>query len=687
MSEAEAEKTGAPGSKRGPGRIGMPTALVVTGCLFLMAVALQSLRENAAETLRSMGEGNPVLPVVALGGLALVVVVVLAVVLLRHLGKLLVSVRMIGAVLLALAVLVAAGQLFAPEAGPGRTESSAAARVAERCGDLFGEGAGERVAGVAMLARLGDPAGSWGVRALIGFLALASLAGIGWRRPVGVREFGHLAAHLGVLLILLALAARALFGYHQSDLRIARDQTPVPVPAGGRPAFTLRLLRVEEERRPTEYQVWAAPVGAESERLDLDGSRRSSTRWREWSVEVLEFRARCAAEERVEEGSSSTSRPAIPLRLSGEGPEEEALLETGQGRVVGGPRRLRLGYERFASAAEADAAATRDRPGPEDRLAVIAPDGSERDFAPLPAGARKVGRPVLFRNLGAALRVTRWLSAAQLDAAGQLQEAPPGGGAPPGIELAGAGGPEAPTFRVLGDGRAAEPAGTPPAELRGFRLKYETFPDRPYLALIEGPAGAFRAVEFRWGQPGEARALAVGGELEPAAGTRLRLVGAPRQVVHVWRPRQQPGSNEDFRPACRIAVARAGGAGRRELWLFEGRGPAEEALGAAFQLRTGGRELQQQTAVLELADKRGTLGEYPVSYNRPLRVRGYQIVLAGADTQASAGGPVSVAPALIISRDYGIWALYAGMFLAVLGAVWLLWTRLRNVADADGWEA
>jgi hypothetical protein len=249
----------------------------------------------------------------------------------------------------------------------------------------------------------------------------------------------------------------------------------------------------------------------------------------------------------------------------------------------------------------------------------------------------------------------------------------------------GAEGSEKPVgFWLLGDGQAADAAGELPPELNGFRFRYEVFPEVLDVVVMEGPVGTFRLVEFRWGQPGPARDLPVSAELALSGGGSLRLVEAVSRTMHAWRPRQAPAAGEPKEPACRLAVSRGGQ--QREMWLFEGRKPDPEAFGFTFFMRTGGRYVLRRAAVLELADKRGSLGKQTVEFNRPLKVRGYQIVLAGAEGEGSAGGPLTTLPRLVIVRDYAVWALYAGLLLLAVGAPWLLWTRLRNVADTDGWE-
>jgi hypothetical protein len=680
---------GAPGSpepkpaKAPKGRVSFPLACAAAACLALVALVLQSLGENVRPLLDELRHGEYLLPILALGGVALVVAVVVLVLLIKWLKRLLLSLRMIAAVLLLLALLVAVGQLAGPE-------QLAAGRPAAAPGAF--QAAGERLLALIRAVHLPEPGECWAFLALTGFLALASAAGIVWRRPVGNREFGYLAAHFGLLLVLGGMAFRPVFGRFQPDLRMVPD-APAPISGGlgAGPDFSVKLLRLELEPRTPGLQLMAAPAGAGAEKLDLDCTRPGKIRWRDLDVAVLELRPDAAPEMYVENQPGRSAQPAVRVTLTGlqaNAPPLELILPPGGYTYPGSAQMgLAASYERYDSAKQADAACRREITVLPERLAVLNADGAERDGIDLPPGRSKNGCMFQLQQLGVRLKVLRYFPGSAVSADGSVAEAPAGEKNPPAIALEPvrtAPGNEKPEpFWVIGGPGPAKPLGKAPAELAGMDFLFNPPPlPGPAVRVVEGPIGTFRAVELLEGRPVSVRPLPVGGELPAFGDMRLKLVEFIPAAQAAWRPAAESGRGPG-RLAVHLAVV---GEGKpREFWLFPGWSPPYEVFDAVFSVRALDRGLRRAAAVLELAGKRGLVGERVVELGRPLRYRGWQITLRELQPTRQIGGRQLGTARLAIGRDPAIWAVYAGMLLLAIGAPWLLWTRLRRESEPVVW--
>jgi hypothetical protein len=176
----------------------------------------------------------------------------------------------------------------------------------------------------------------------------------------------------------------------------------------------------------------------------------------------------------------------------------------------------------------------------------------------------------------------------------------------------------------------------------------------------------------------------MGAEARLAGGLRLRLLEFIPEAQAAWRPAGpgQPGAGQ---PAVHLAVGRPGGA-PADFWLFPGLSGPREVGDLTLSAQAVDQGLSRAAAVVELSGERGSLGEYAVEQGKPLRYRGWQITLRGLDLIDERGPRVTGTAILTVSWDPGIWVVYVGMVLLGVGLPWLLWTRLRRVAELSAGE-
>jgi hypothetical protein len=445
----------------------------------------------------------------------------------------------------------------------------------------------------------------------------------------------------------------------------------------------MRLLRLEVARGPDAIQVWAKPAEGEGQRLEIDGTRPGSrTEWQGLSVETAEFLPRAVAAMYVEDAPGFASSPAARLKLTAPGrPGDELVVYAGAGpsEFRGG---LAIEYEMHDQAAEAEQACRAERPGQPDRLAILAPDGRVRDEVLLPAGRRKVGSEFVLKNLGVRMKVGRYFPRAVIDPTGAVVEAPPTVQAPAAVELVPLA-TQVPAFWVLATGSSEPAESSRPAELQGLQVIFNPSPRPSDMVLVSGPPGKLQLVVLDDGRPTSVRPVAAGGEVELPAFGSLRLKVA--EILQAARVAYRPGKDGDgpSGPACRLVVADAGGQ-RKEFWLFPGISGTGLAFGTALDVRLVRGTPRRLAAVVEIADdKKGTSELRSVESGRPLRYRGYQVALAAVSGEGEESGRLIGMAQFSVVRDPGLWAFYAGLILAAVGAPWLLWTRFRRVSDSD----
>jgi hypothetical protein len=542
-------------------------------------------------------------------------------------------------------------------------------------------------------AGLTDVPGAWALYALLGALALASAAALLWRRPVGAREFGFLAAHIGVLLIMGGVAAGGLFGYAREDLQLGTRGPPQTVPEGpaGRAAFAVALRGIREEEFPPEFRALAWVTGGEPQELPMDASAPGSrSRWCDLDVEVLEFLPRAVPEAHVIDGGAGLENPAVRVEVTGPAGAREFVLGSFTGDWRAEPDLgLELRYDRLMTAGDADETCRRDRDGEPEKLQVVLAGKGVEDEAVMEFGRAKVGTLVHLPGLGLRLRVERWLSGARPGTGGVPVQAPPGRGAFPAIEFRPVGeAPEEPgarapgSFWVLGGEDPTRPVGEVPTQLAGMAFVYNP-PVWQALGVrvVEGPLGSFRLVELVDGRMAKIRPIAIGQSLDVELGRGLRLKEFLRGARTEYRP-GAPGPGKAEEPAVRLAASR--GAVRQDFWLFPLRSEPLEVLGGNFAVRARGGGLRVAGAVLEIFEGRESKGLFTVERGRALVHRGYALRLAGPARLERSGGQAQGLVSFTVSRRPGTWVALAGMLLLAAGAPWLLWSRFRFVPDSGG---
>jgi len=679
-------------------KVSFPVAAAAAACIFLSAVVLQNLYEHAWSLLEEARFSGGVLPLVLLSGVAAAVAVVVAVIVLRRLRRLLLSVRMTVALLVAVALFCAAASAFEPEglAGPA---SAAGARNDERALRALGGGGGKKSArkslaeGCMLLARAGgltDLPRSWGLLALLALIGLSSAAGLVWSRPVGVREFGFLAAHGGVLLILGGAAVGCIFGYSQ-ELRGGVGGKPLDVPAGAgtEAAFSLNVRGIEVKELAPEYQVWAQPAAGDPQRLSLDGTRPGeSVRWRDWEVGIDKFRPDAVAERYVADAGGRSANPAVRLELSGRGAGREVVLYAYSVTwdVLPGLG-IELRYHRHPSAEAAAGRCRGEREGFPENLVVVNDKGKTLDQVQLPFGRAKVGSTVLLGRMGVRLRVLEWFSGSRPAPGGGRMPAAPAEGVPAAMKVLPVPGAEPPpgqapppAFWIVAGPRAALPVGKAPLELKDLLFVYNPRRWQPRSArVVEGPEGSFQLAELEDGRVVATRPISLGETLELRGGLRLRLAEFIRGARVAYRP-GEAGSGRT-RPACRLAVGR--GAVRESFWFFPGVSRRYETMGARFWIRPVGRGWGRGAVTVDIGQGDSTV-QAVLEPGRPLVRGGYRVYLTSVHPTGQIEGRQLGVVSFVVRRTPGRWAVFLGMALVALGAPWLLWSRFRQVPDTVG---
>ena len=665
------------------------------------AMAFQNLWHYVGPLLEESRATTGLLPLVVLGGVTVLVSLTIVALVLKRLGRLLRSVRMTVALLIAVALLSLASTPFETESSAG-LRGPASERNDESTGELFepllgkqrGQRAGEKVMILVRTAGLTDLSRSWTLHTLLALLALCSAAGLIWRRPVGAREFGFLAAHAGVLLILGGSAVGAVFGTHQTDLTLSSGGQPRPIPGGPAEdaAFTMRIVKggISLEEFPAEYRVLGRLPGWKvHETLALDALRPGSrTRWRGLDVEVLEFRPDAVPEAYVEDAARDgrPRNPAVRVELlAGSQSREMVLYMFSAGWRKARGVDLEISFERHASPAQADAACRRPRAGEMEKLVVLSAKGRRADETLLKFGRAKVGETIALRRLGLRLEVLRWFSGARVSSTQGIVQAPPVKGVPPAIEVRPI--PDVvdpklqkpPSFWIMGGKRPTEPRGEVPAKLTRLKFLYDPQRWQPFsIRIVEGPRGEFQLAELLDGKMIKIRRIAVGQTLKLELGRSLRLVEFIKAARPAYRP-GEPGSGAATEPAVRLAVSR--GAIGEDFWFFPGRSAAQEAAGASFAVRALQRGRRRETVTIEVAEEGKGASKVVIERGRPLSRGGYSVHLTGVKTTGQRDGKVFGLVSFTVDRTPGLWVIYLGMVLVALGAPWLLWSRFRRVPD------
>jgi hypothetical protein len=652
-------------------------------------MALQLLWSQASGLLEESRRTSGLLPLILLGGLTGLASLLVVVLICRRLGRLLLSVRMTVALLTAVALLCLASLPFEPEesGSPGGPASQA---NEERAGRFFavvlgtsrGKRVGHKVMVLVRTAGITRISESWALYALLGMLGLGSLARLVWRRPVGAREFGFLAAHCGALLLLCAGAVGGVFGYRGPRMTLRSGSPPRTVlkkPAGEK-AFSVRLSGIIVEDLEPEYRVYAWKPGQSApDELPLNGGRPGGrVRWGDLDVEVVEFLPRATPEEFVE-NRPSLSDPAVKVRLTGAGHEDDLVLRSKRGRWWRNLQRgIEVRFERHPTDAAAEAACRRPRSGPDERLEVVDPARGGVDMLLLPFGRDKVGRQFTLPKLGLKLEVLRWFSGAQVSGPGGMVQVPPAWGVPSAVELRVVGGGR-PAFWVISSHEPRPAFGTVPPQLSGMTMLYD--PERwPPMSVrvVEGPEGKFRLAELLDGAMVKIRPLPIGQALDLEGGWNLRLIEFMRGARKAYRPARVPGGASG-QPAVRLAVGR--GTVREHFWTFPRMGGSWEVLGSRFAVRARPRGRKRQAVEVEIFERGESKGTEVVEVGRPMKRAGYTVHLAEVKLTGSSGGrPIGFA-SFTVSRRPGLWAVYLGMALMALGVPWLLWSRFRRVPD------
>ncbi len=664
-------------------------ALAAAAGVTAAAMAMQLLWSRASDLLEESQRSSGLLPVILLGGLTALASLLVVVLVCRRLGRLLLSVRMTVALLTAAALLCLASLPFEQE-GAGGAAGPAGEFNDLRAGRLFGtvlgEDRGKRVGQKCMVlvrtAGLTDISGSWAFYALLGMLVLSSGAGLIWRRPVGVREFGFLGAHGGVLLLLVGGAVGSVFGYRGRHMQLRSGSPPRTVlgesEAGD--AFSLRLAGLLVEDLDPEYGIYAWQPGQRfRERLPLDGSRPGSRAELDGTqVEVLEFLPEATPEEFIE-NRPGLANPVVRVRLSRAGLDRELVLASKRGRWWRDmPRGIELRFERYPTEAAALEGCRLDRAGPDEKFEVVDPTTGGADMAMLPFGRAKIGHEIVLSRLGLKLKVLRWFSGAQVGGPGGIVQVPPAWGVPAALELQPVDG-KSPAFWVLSSNEPRPPRGRVPAQLAGMQTLYtpERWPPMS-VRVVEGPPGSFRLAELLDGATAKIRPLTAGSALEMENGWKLRFIEFIAGARKSYRPARKEG-DAPAQPAVKLAVGR--GALRELFWVFPRMGGSHEVLGHRFAVRAHPRGRKRQAVEIEIFEGGESKGTKVLETGGSVSHAGYTVHLAGVRLTGRSGGrPVGFA-GFVVSRRPGLWAVYLGLVLIALGTPWLLWSRFRRVPN------
>jgi len=680
--------TGVPGPR--PARA-QSLAIAATAGVVLAATAFQNLWEQTGPLIEESGQTTGIVPLVVLSGVACLVALAIVVLVARRLGRLLLSRRMTVSLLSALALVCLLSLPFEQEGQKGlrgpasRNNEFAAGEIfAPLLGEEAGKRSGEKLMILARTAGLTRIAGSWALYALVGFLVLSSVARLLWRRPVGAREFGFIAAHAGLLALLGGVACNAFFGHHQVRLRFGLDGTARPVPGGGAtPAFSMVVREIVQEDLPREYRVLAWMNGEKTpERLMLDGSRKGSTRWRGLKIEVLDFIPEAVAEEVIEDRGVQVNNPALRVELlEGEEPRRMTLYAYSHPPTVLHDLGLGFSYVRTGSERDADRAARRDPDGDPEKLIAMRQGAGRADEVELDYGREKVGSTVSLRNLGVRLKVHRWFSGSRLGQDGTPVRALPYRRFPPAIEMEPLG-PDRkaqPRFWIVGGQLPRKPIGAVPAPLKGLSFLYDPPRWQPLeVRIVEGPEGSFRLVELVDGKLAKIRPVAIGETLDIEGGRRVRVAAFIRGAARSYRP-VMPSEGQASEPAVQLAVAR--GAVRETFWYFPRRSRARGVFDANLLVRGVRRGLEREAVRVEVRAEGSAPETVTVEQGKPLSLAGYDVHLRNVTVTGRRKGQKLGLVDFTVSRKPAMWLVYLGMALMALGVPWLLWSRFRHVPD------
>ena len=672
------------------------TAFAAVACIFIVAAVLQNLWRHGAPLLGEAGHRSGLLPLLFLMAAAGVVALIITVLIFRHLKPLLLSVRMTAALLVALALLCGLSAAFVPEevADRGRVMQVNDLRAREVFSNFLGKAAG-RVVGdkVIILARTGGLTcvhRSWALVGFLAFLGLSSAAGLLWRRPMGAREFGFWAAHLGVILVLGGLAAGALLGSNAPGLEMGVGGAPVSasrLPVKDAP-LSVAVREIVLKHLTPEYRVWAIEPGGERRRLALSGIRPGGrTGWGELTVEVEEFRPDVIAERYLEDAPDALPNPVVNLEVEVDGEVSPVLLYSRMTNWYTLPLRgVEFRYDRLATADEADAACRRERGGAPEELIVLSSKFKELDRVTLDFGRAKVGRVFTLPTLGLRLKVIKYYAGAELKE-GKVFQVPAVRTVPPALRLAPAaltppeGEQPKPSFWIFGSQTPTGPIGSVPIELKNLRFVYNPSRWQPLsVRVVEGPAGSFRLALMRDGKLFEdhpPQPIAAGEKVKVAPTLSVRLL----QHFRAARPAYRPGKTGQARPACRLSVSK--GAIKEDSWFFPGLAGRREILGAGLEVEEVSRGPASLTVEVEAFEKGESVKKARIAPGRPLEYAGYRVHLVGVKPTSIIDGKLMGKVTLAARRDPGMWAVYIGMALLALGAPWLLWSRFRSVPDGE----
>jgi hypothetical protein len=678
---------------------GLSLAIASTVGIVLAATAFQNLWNQAGPLIDESRRTTGIFPLIVLSGVAGLVALGIVALILGRLGRLLLSRRMTVTLLSALAILCLASLAFEQEGRDG-LRSAASLRnevaVAEVFAPVFEENtckrAGEKIMILVRTAGLTHIAGSWALYAVLLLLVLGSITGLIWRRPVGAREFGFIAAHAGLLLMLGGATVGVLFGDHRAQLRIGLDGVPRPVPGGDQgAAFSVVVREIIIEDLPPEYQVLAWRPGEVIGRLNIDGSRPGRTRWRGLDVEVEEFLPATVAEEVVEDLGVEVNNPALQADLLGGKQTRKVTLYAYYREPLVFPELgLSLRYFRTASAEDALLAARALPQGDPETLTVVSAKQGKVDEVKLGYGRGKQGSKFLLAKLGVRLEILKWYSGSRVGGPGLVTQVPPFERFPPAIQVreildepvdpANPDAPTAKTFWIVGGGLPTAPIGPVPTALAGLKFMYNPPRWQPVeVRVVEGPFGQYRLAELIDGNLARIRPLAMNGELKLEGGRRLRLTAFIRGARRSYRP-AKPTKGQATEPAVRLSVGK--GAVQESFWFFPRRSGAREILGANFAVRGVKRGLRRAAVRVEVLVEGSSVGTEVVDLGSSLQRGGYSLYFTGVNVTARRGGRLLGMVDFTASRKPGLWVLYVGMALMALGVPGLLWSRFRQVPDA-----
>jgi hypothetical protein len=680
-------------------RIASVTAVL---CVVFVSVTLQNLWQFARRVLAdNTGLGSP-LPVVVLGGLALIVAVVICLLLISRLVRLLFTVRMNVTLLVALALFVLSSSAFENEGlegAAGRAGSTNDANVASVFSATvfspdMAKKSSHKVMGLVRTLTLTNLSGSWVFCGLAALLVISSLLKLIWRRPLGAREFGFIAAHGGVVLIGFSLLLDALLGSGPAVVRLSMNKRYQMMPPGsghdGSYAIRLKALKEVQVKQRLKLLVAADAQGG-WQQLAIDPTKSGSIDWRGRQIEILEYRD-SAIPELVMTNDPALNNPALKIEFKAGKKDYSSILYVHNSSPQQYPDEgVEFTYIREHTVDDAARSCRLPYSGDLEGLLVLAVGSKKPEIVNLSFGHEKVGKLIFIKSLGLQCKVLRWYAGAWIKKDGSVVKAAPVRGTVPAIEMELTGDGKTPEgsdpakpFWIAGSHSPVPALGSLPPEMLGVKFHYvQSFWQPLAVRIVEGPRGVFQAAELMDGKVIKVRSVDIGKWVSLEGGVEFRITDSVDGAQMIYIP-AAAGSKSLSQGAVRLKVSNIAEQKSEKVWFFPGLSRPFNLCGIKVCLRPNrSKSNRAASAVLEVRDSAG-VREVVVGSGAALRQAGYSLFLHDARFTGNVdGGRVGYAVFSLYKRP-GLWFFWAGLLLISLGVPWLLWSRFRHLPDTVG---